>query len=397
MEAIKKIKSTLINDKGDFQLFSPIRGRHYLMANGNTVTREIFYDSEADAPDLPVKFLIPGFERIHRFKFTFKSLMSQQEAERRGLMPLLTFEQNIRGAGESDDDITVQKMCMVTRTIEDQHYLLDREVHPFEIVILSSDNSELKFVFTFTLKIDDANKVVSDFPGGNAMGYAERLIISELNTELRTLEMKELLGRAKGGIKDNLQTVIDTLNNGEFGPHGFTLLRINHEATIIPTKTQERINAAQEIPIAESKKEIELIGANTQAEVIEIKAKANANAVTIAAKAESDATETKAKGTAAATETIQTAEIKMQVQRTTDVGKANTTVMLNNLKIIYQFNKHDKGIVDATQQSVARNLKDLKGVLILGEGGLSGKDDFVKQLIANSIQTNTQNLKQNGS
>ncbi len=365
MEA-KNLSNIFINDRGDFCFFSPERGRRYLMARGNTIINEIFYDSEAEAPPLPFIFLIPWFQRIHKFKFTFKSLMSEDEAKKRNLKALVTFEQNLKGADESDDNITVQKMVMVTRTIEDQYYLLDREVHPFEITILSSDGSEVKFVFMFTLKIDDGMKVVSDFPGGNAMGFVERLIISKLNAKLRKLKFDELRGTTNDGILNELNEIISELNAGEFQPHGFSLLHITHEATIIPKATQERINAEQKVPIAESEKQASIKKAEGDAEVKKITANA----------------------TAEATRTTEAAVIEMAAKKVEDVGVKQTALLKNNLKVVYEFNKDDRGIVDQTKTKIAYNLGQTKGVVVIGNETLSGGTArLVENIVANQIQT----------
>ncbi len=346
-----KLRQILVNDEGKYFLFSPFRGRHYLLARGNTSNREIFLDSSSPTPLFPFSILIPFFEEVHRFKFTWKSLMTEEDAIKRELKPLLTYEKNVKESGESDDVAVTQKMVMVTRTKKDQYYLLDREIHPFDITILSADSSDLKFVFTFTLRILDMNKILADFPEGNMLQVVENMIITELNCALRKLKLQELRGSIKDGIRDDVEKIKKKLNP-EFHDHGFELLKVMNEAIIVLPSSRKRIEAEQGIEIEKSTKKVTLI---------------------------------KADATAKSTIKTRTAEIEMKKME----GMAEARVLDQKLRNLYQFRVADKKEINLTQKEVSKNLGSTIGVVVLGNGsGLESDDKLISNIIANSIQTN---------
>jgi hypothetical protein len=355
-----KLKDIILNDKGNFLIFAPKQGHRYLIANGNQIIRPIFIDENTVKRPwkLPFDVLIPFFERVYTFPFTWKALMPESEAEKRGLKPLLTYEKNVKTKDEEKDTISVQKMCLVIRTKDNQHYLRDRETQPFELAVLSSDGSEVKFVFKYLMQIEDNDgmeKVLTKFPAGNFFSHVEDKIKKVLSVTLQKRKLGELRGVARGGISKELKTIIKNLNKSfKDSDFGFSLLDILHEEIIILSSTSERISEEQNTEIERSR------AAQTA-----IKAEAEANKI----------------------RTTETAKIDMQKKRTMDVGTAEALVLDKKLRYAYDYEEARSELVDGTANAVSGNLKDLKGVLITKDGISNGSNNLATNLIANAIQT----------
>ncbi len=357
------------SDKGTLN-FSPVRGKHYLVSRGNTVTREIFYDEEESAPILPISPLIPVFEQIFRFPFTWKSLMPEQDAKKRGLRPLVTYQVNMKGANETlDDDVAPQKMCIVQRSVDDQHYLLDREVHPIEINIASIDGTDVKLIFLFTIQILDMKLLLAKFPGGNFLQYAEKSVIAKLRSKLPRKKFDDIRGVASEdgspvGLQDDLNEIRDELNREEFETiYGFKFLTIIHEDWIITPEAAARLKAVQEVELAKLGKKVVVTKAEGEADATKIKGNAE--------------TEVQKKRT---TETGN-AQTDVLKKRTAEVGKAEVDVLKQKIKAITPLQK----LMNANSAAIAESLKDLDGTLITDKGALGGSN-LVEMLIANSIQ-----------
>ncbi len=356
-----KLREILINDEATYCLFSPKRGLHYLKARFNTIEREIYYSKNDPAPTRPI-FFFPFIEEIFHFSFTFSSLMTEQKAAEKNLTPVLTFETNLKGSGEEDDTVKAQKMCMVTRTVENQYYLYDREVHPFEIEILSEDSTSIKFVLTYTLLIEDMFVILTDYASGNFLEVAERMIKYEINCIFRGRPFDELRGSIKNGIRDELDNIKTKLND-TFTTHGFRLDAITHEGTIIPESSMERVKARQSIQIEEDKKKASVIKAEADKEVKVIGAQAEAQRLEI----------------------TREAEIKMMVKETTDVGTARTVQLENQLGKVTAYNNANKEKVDETAVGVASRLGRMKAGVFTGEGIFGKKDPLAEHVAATIV------------
>ncbi len=357
--------------------FSPIRGRHYLVSRGNTVTREIFYDENEPGPALPISPLIPIFERIFTFPLTFKTLMPEQDAIKKGLSPLMTYRINVSEVDSTGKEVTTtQRMCIVQRTIKDQHYLLDREVHPIEISIASSDGTEVKLIFTFTIQILDMELLLAKFPAGNFLQYAENSIIAKLRKVLPKKTFDEIRGVAKGpdggeiGLQDDLEKIKNELNAQEFKKeYGFHFLVIMHENWILTKEAAERLKKIQDEQLEKIQKNIEITKAQGLAAATKLKGDAETD---VLQKRKTD---------------VGNAQTAVMTKRTIDVGAAEVTVLKNKIAAITPFQK----LMNTNAATVSSNLKDLKGTLITDKGGIGGGTHLVEMMIANSIQ-NQQNL-----
>lgn len=326
-------------------IFSPVRGRHYLLSRGSTTYREIFYSDTDPAPRFPFQVLVPYFQNVYKFRFEWKTLMPETEAIKKGLRPLLTFEKNIKSANEGPDAAVVQKMSLVFRVKEDQHYLLDREVHPFEVRVVSSDGVAIDFIFKFIIKIDDMLILLAKFSGGNFLTYIENQITSKLGTRLRQQEFTALHGISVDGIQDDCDKVRDEVNAKiQNLNYGFEILDVMHEATIIPPESTERIKAEQSIKIAEFTKKAAITTGEGRAAVIKLEGNA---------------------------------ETEVQTKRTKNVGAEEVTVLENTLKA-----QKNQG-VNLTAVAIAKELSNLKGTLVFGPNA-----NLVDSMTANKIQTN---------
>ena len=330
----------LVTDKGP--LFSPVRGRHYQFDHFNTTYREIYLDAEAEAPTLPYILIYP-FQRVHRFEFTWKSLMTESKAAALGLQPLLTFTKNVKELHEGEDTASTQKMVIVVRTKKNQHYLLDREVHPFIMDLISKDSIGVKLIFSFTLKICNMNQILSDFPKGNFLQYAENLIMSELGSKLRNQIFEELRGAAHGGIKDDIKKVMAIVNK-EFKKHGFMLLRIMNEAVMVLPESQKLIDAQMQVLTEES-----------IAKQLEISSNAKAKAAIVTGDADTAVLEKR-------TRNVGAAETAVLTKRTADVGKAEADVIGQKVDKIRPYQERN----NATKVNVSKNIGQVPGTLVLG-------------------------------
>lgn len=355
--------------------FSPVRGRHYLMARGNTVIREIFYDENENGPALPISPLIPFFQQIFQFPFTWKSLMTEQEAQTRGLRPMITYQRNLTGANENLTDAVIpQKMCMVQRTVHNQHYLLDREVHPIEIDIASVDGTDVKLIFTFTIQILDMKLLLAKFPAGNFLQYAENSIVAKLRAALPKKKFDEIRGVASDdgspiGLQDDLNQIRDALNNEEFeAKYGFKFLIIMHEDWILTPAAAERLSKIQAVETAK-----------LDAKVIVTNAQATADARKVTGETEI-AIETKKKTS------VGNAQTAVMKKRTQEVGDEEVKILTKKIAAITPL----QTLMNTNAATVSSNLKDLKGTLITDKGGIGGGSHLIEMLIANSIQ-NQQN------
>ncbi len=348
----------LFNDNGGLN-FSPERGRHYLIARGNTVVREIYYDKDAVASILPWVPLIPLFEQVYNFRLQFKQLMTEQKALSKGLKPLLTYEANLKEKNEAADLATTQKMVLVERD-EIVHFINDLETHPFTIDITTKDGGSLKFVFVYALKMHSAMTAVADFPQGFLL-YAERRLISKVSGIIRSKDFETLITITDTDIEAGKKDVMQVLSE-EFEPHGFTLPILMLETIVVSASSQDRVDEQENKEKTRIKNEARVNTANT-----------DANIVTIAATATSKADETKAKGKS------------IYIRET---GNAEADVLKAKLTVALDFIEKNKGIVDLTSQSVAKNLSYLQGVLISGKEVTAADNALINTIIANSIQTN---------
>lgn len=351
-------KSRLFNDNGGLN-FSPERGRHYLIARGNTVVREIFYDKDAKAAILPWVPLIPLFEQVHNFRMQFKQLMTEQKAIQKGLVPLLTYEVNVKEKGEAVDQTRVQKMCLVERD-EVVHFINDLETHAFTIEIRTPDGGFLKFVFAYALKMHSAMTAVADFPQGFLV-YAERRLVAKVGGILRAKSFDVLSTITDEDLDINKQDVMDLLSQ-EFQPHGFTLPTLMLETIIVKASSQDRVDEQENKEITRIKNEARIDTAKTDASI-----------VTIAATATSTADKTKAEGKSVYIKQTGTAEA--------DVLKAKLIVALD-------FITKNKALIDKTSEITTKNLSYLKGVLVSGKELSSSDETLINTIIANSIQNN---------
>ncbi len=342
-----------ITDKGPI-LFSPIRGRHYIVGRFNVATDEIYFDDNEPAPRLGFMILIPFLERIMTFPFTWQQLMTEEEAYAKNLRPLLTYEKNVKSSDESGDKVAPQKMCLVRRHRDDQHYLLDREVHPFDLRIVPTDGGEIKFIIKFTLLIEDAKRIYSEFPSGNFLSYAQDIISTKLGNKYRTMKLDELRGKDAEGVIDETDDVLNEINETEFKDHSFKLLKIMVEDIVILPATQQQIAEIQKVSIERIKIEGEL----HKKEQLLIQANAEANA-------------TKIKGNA---------KIEIDTKRTIDVGNAEAKVLGEKITKILNYQQQNKALVDKTKEVVSYNHKNV--TTLVETGGTKDSDVFEQVLVA---------------
>lgn len=361
----------LVTDEGP--LFSPVRGRHYQFDRFNTTYREIYLDANDPAPFLPYLLIYP-FQRVHRFEFSWKTLMTEDEAQAKGLRPILTYVKNTKELSEGDDRVEVQKLCVVKRSVKDQYYLLDREVHPFILDILSSDSVGVKLIFTFTLKIVEMNQILSDFPAGNFLAYAENLIVSELGCILRGLKFEELRGVAHGGIQQEIEDMKEKVNK-EFAKHRFTLLRVMNEAVMILPESAKLILEQQNIALEKAKKE-----------QLEISSKAKAAAEIITGNAQTIVLTKRAKD-------VGNAETEVLTKRTKEVGEIEADVLGQKLYELAGYQRTNKSNIDLTKVGIAEKLGNLSTLVSNNVFGDDSKFEEIltAELVAKKSQGGGQN------
>ncbi len=342
--------------------FSPRRGFHYLVSQGNVVADSIYLDNNSPVPFLFGNIiLLPYIERIFTFPFVWKQLMTEQDAAKKNLIPLLTYKKEVEksttdnGKNDGKKMVETQSMCLVRRSRNDQWFLLDREVHPFDIKIVSSDGAEVQIVFKFVLRILDAKGIMSAYPSGNFLSYVEDLLKTEIGKKLREKELEELQGATKGGVNNDCELIVIDINQKTTFPKDLFIIDTLLPEDVILSKGSESIIKARQ------EKSVQKITTDVRTEIAKqtkINAEADAEAITIKGKA----------------------EITIAAEKTETVGTKEAEVLGLKLAKVIEFQKADKALVDETKVAVA--LQQNKVTTLVTTGTDEG-NPIVKQLVAN--------------
>lgn len=340
---------------------APIRGRRYLRGKGNTVNKEIFYDTYDLGPLLPFEPLIPYFQKIVTFELTWDEVVTQEEAARMQIQPIKTFNKEIPVKNPEGVSVpTTQSMCIIRRNEKNAYFLFNHEVHPLILNrIITIDSGEIEFVIVYRLRIKSAWEVTTKYPDGRFLLGAQAIITEKLGSIYRNKKFDSVRSAKEEGFDSSKEKIIKELNRKNFKDCPFELDDLHIEEIIVSANSQDRIDAGETY-------EIEKINAKTE----KMKAIGIADA-------------TREKGKAAAEVLVM--ESKAEAEGIKVIGEQEVIVLKNKLKEINDFDKLNRTYVNKSNEAVATQMKELKGTLVTDNLFNDETSQLLNQVKANLI------------
>jgi len=335
--------------------FSPHAGYIYIIAKGNTPSRVIHVKKASDSFQKPKPFV----ERPYEFRFEYNTTMPLKDALKIGLVPLATYEVDMRALGEKEEEAKdIQKMCLVRIVEPKRTYILRNSICSFMVDVFDTEHTGMRFFFNYSMKTkpSKAIDVRVKYPEGN-----EHLIISGMMKEA----LEERLSQEK---RDSLRCIS---KNGLREIVTLILAAINEKIGVQGLYVEYAVKTF-EVPF---KKAQEMFDAK-----VDVEKQAEKNKETISASI-AEAASIKNKG-------IASNAVALDKEKT--VGAAEIDNIAKGLKALEIYEVAMSTVVSTEKVAIAKQIGKIKGTYVAGSSNMVADDPVIAAMKARII------LKQQG-